>query len=87
MAIIQLYETPTTYSKAGGDEWDEVYESFIYLYDDRKRQIIKKKIYGRDNDRNPSMNYEREAPIIIEEKDLPTEALIVLKEYKNQKMT
>jgi hypothetical protein len=75
MDLIELYKSPTVYKKAAHDEWDEIYESYTYLYDDVKNQFIERKNYGRDNSRDTSANYERTESKTIRKKDLPAEAL------------
>jgi len=58
MAEIELYRSPISYKKANGDEWDEVFAEYSYLYDEESDRIIEVRRHGRHNARDPSVNYE-----------------------------
>lgn len=83
--FIKLHKTPTTYSKHGRDEWDEDFESSIYLYDVRSRELIEQRIRGRDNARDPRANFEGIAETRkIAADELPEEAMARFKKLEHE---
>ena len=82
MAEIELYRSPISYKKANGDEWDEVFEEYSYLYEDESDRIIEVRRHGRCNARDPSVDYEDSQRNVINEIDLPDEARKALDRLK-----
>ncbi len=82
MAEIELYRSPISFKKANGDEWDEVFEEYSYLYDDESDQIIEVRRHGRHNSRNPSVDYEDSQRKVIKKINLPDEAQKALDRLK-----
>ena len=77
MSLEVLYSTPTIYDLYGG-EWDEMFESFTYLYDDEDNRFVSRRKHGRHNLRRPNENYEESEEEVIPKTDLPKEALMEL---------
>lgn len=82
MAEIELYRSPISYKKENGDEWDEVFEDYSYLYEDESDRIIEVRRHGRHNARDSSVNYEDFQRKVIKKNDLPDEAKKVLDRLK-----
>ena len=78
MSLEVLYSTPTIYDLYEG-EWDEMFESFTYLYDDENSRFIERREYGQHNSRKPNTSYEKTEEEEIQLSDLPEEALMEFK--------